>query len=172
MPNYSFEDTLSCNFAIISNAPPWFNPTATSPDYWNSDAALSAYRVSNNAFGYQPAKTGRSYAGISAAFFDPSPTNAREYIETRLDSPLVAGKKYCVQFYVNLGDPSEYATDGMGAYLSVDTVQDLNTAVNLPYTPQIENPAGNILTDRVNWVLISGEYTAVGGEKFITIGNF
>jgi gliding motility-associated-like protein len=73
---------------------------------------------------------------------------------------------------VNLGDSSGYATDGMGAYLSADTVQDYSTGFNLPYVPQIANPTGNILTDHVNWVLISGEYNALGGKKFITIGNF
>lgn len=172
VPNYSFEDTLSCDLPIISNAPPWYNPTGTSPDYWNADAMLPLYRVPYNGFGYQPAKTGQAYAGLATAFFDTSPTNAREYIETPLDSPLVAGKKYCVQFYVNLADSSEYATDGIGAYLSVDSVQDLNTTVNLPYVPQIANPDGNILTDHINWILISGEYTAIGGERFITIGNF
>lgn len=101
-----------------------------------------------------------------------NPPNQREYIEVALDSPLLANKKYCVQFYVNLADSSGYATDGMGAYLSVDTVKDYSTDFNLPYIPQIANPDGNILTDHINWVLISGEYIANGGEKFITIGNF
>jgi len=41
----------------------------------------------------------------------------------------------------------------------------------LPYTPQI-NYLGSPITDTLNWILISGSYTALGGEKYITIGNF
>lgn len=170
VPNYSFEDTLSCALPVIYNAPPWFNPTGTSPDYWNEYSWLPLYRVPYNGFGYQPARTGHAYAGIGVG--GEGTPNQREYIEVMLDSALVAGKKYCVQFYVNLADSSGYATDGMGAYLSIDTIKDYSSVVNLPYTPQISNSNGNILTDKINWVLISGEYIASGGEKFITIGNF
>jgi OOP family OmpA-OmpF porin len=171
VPNYSFEDTLRCDIPQIYNSPPWFNPTGESPDYYNPFEINPSARVPYNWFGYQPARTGHAYAGLGAGG-NTSPPGQREYIEAPLDSPLIAGRKYCVRFYVNLGDSSGYATDGMGAYLSVDTVQDYTTSFNLPYVPQITNPAGNILTDHVNWVLISGEYTALGGEKFITIGNF
>ena len=34
-----------------------------------------------------------------------------------------------------------------------------------------KNPDGNYITDTVNWVKISGVFTANGGEKFVTIGN-
>jgi hypothetical protein len=34
------------------------------------------------------------------------------------------------------------------------------------------NPAGNVLNDTLNWTMISGLYTAAGGEQYITIGSF
>jgi gliding motility-associated-like protein len=40
------------------------------------------------------------------------------------------------------------------------------------FIPQITNPSTNFILDKTNWVPITGEYTAVGGEQFITIGNF
>lgn len=37
--------------------------------------------------------------------------------------------------------------------------------------PQVQNNSG-FITDTVNWVNISGCFTALGGENYITIGNF
>ncbi len=42
----------------------------------------------------------------------------------------------------------------------------------LHYAPQVENPSNTILTNKVDWIPISEEYIAKGGEKFITIGDF
>jgi len=59
-----------------------------------------------------------------------------------------------------------------GAYFSPTMVSDMSTIVNLPYQLQIESPAGVPISDEINWVKISGTYTAIGNETFITIGNF
>ena len=43
----------------------------------------------------------------------------------------------------------------------------------MPYTPQISNnPFTNPLTDRLGWTEVSDIFTALGGEKYMTIGNF
>jgi gliding motility-associated-like protein len=84
---------------------------------------------------------------------------------------LVAGKKYCVQFYVSLADTCGYATDLIGAYFSNDSLLS-NTLYNFNVTPQVQNQQGNVITDKQNWILISGSFIAQGGERFITIGNF
>jgi len=42
----------------------------------------------------------------------------------------------------------------------------------VPYTPQIVSPPNVFINDTLNWTLISGDYIAHGGEKYITIGNF
>src|SRR3972149_1459638 len=57
----------------------------------------------------------------------------------------------------------------MGLYLSKTQIYE-PIYWNLPYIPQVESL--NIITDIKNWTLISGEYIAVGGEKYLTIGNF
>lgn len=46
------------------------------------------------------------------------------------------------------------------------------SASTLPYTPQVEIPAGVFLTDKISWIQITGTFTAVGGEDHIVIGNF
>lgn len=60
----------------------------------------------------------------------------------------------------------------MAAYFSPDTPTCSGGFCLLQYVPQISNPSGNVLSDTVNWTLISGSFTAAGGERFITIGNF
>jgi len=119
-----------------------------------------------NNFGYQYARTGNAYAGIGLYVSDN--LNYREYIEGRFIQSLIAGKNYCVEFYV-VRVKSQYAIDAIGAYLSTDSLLSLSL---LSYLPQISNPINNIITDTINWIKISGSFTSTGGEQFITIGNF
>jgi hypothetical protein len=130
--------------------------------------------VPYNYFGYQNPNSGLAYAGIS--FFvnnSGHPNSGREYIEVPLISPLEQGKKYAVAFYISLSNNSAYAVDAIGAYLSIDSVlYNGYYYPPLPYFPQIFNTVGNVIRDTTNWVMISGEYIADGGEKFLTIGNF
>jgi hypothetical protein len=172
VPNPSFEDTVSCPVSLseINATTYWFNPNIHSPDYFNSCSDTSEFysvNVPNNYFGYQNARTGVAYTGIGVAGYN----GTREYIEIKLIDSLATGSKYCVEFYVSLSDSSNYSTDDIGIYISNDSIYSSN--VNpLPYVPQVENVQGVFINDKSIWTLISGEYTALGGEQYITIGNF
>jgi Secretion system C-terminal sorting domain len=175
VPNPSFEDTLHCPQYIsqINYAPPWFDPsTMGTPDYFNEcyNFPWVLVDVPTNVFGYQYARTGQAYAGIFT-WSGGSVVNAREYIEVQLIDSLVAGIKYRVSFYANLADSLWYACNSIGAYLSQTLISDTTGHV-LPYSPQIFNISSNPLTSKTGWTLISAVFTAVGGEKYITIGNF
>ena len=122
--------------------------------------------VPNTGLGYQQAHTGIGYGAFARDYEDNV-----EYLSVKLITPLVQWKKYCVSFYVNPGNYTYYVIDAIGAYISVDSIHVSGYGV-LPFTPQIENPLGNIISDTVNWTEISGEYIAKGGEQFITIGSF
>jgi hypothetical protein len=65
-----------------------------------------------------------------------------------------------------------WAGSAIGTYFSNDSLCYSSSQTTLPFTPQIENPLTNFITDKVNWTPISGQFTASGGEIFITIGNF
>ena len=43
---------------------------------------------------------------------------------------------------------------------------------NLPYTPQIIVSPNTFINDKVNWVEFNMQYKAMGGEEYITLGNF
>lgn len=178
--NPSFEDTIPCatwpGFPQMPCAN-WFRPTVGSSDYFSvlyHYLACPSVPAPSNPFGYQNAKTGIAYAGfgIYKAPFILNP-NIREYIEGTLIDTLKAGHHYCVSFYTVAGDKCKFLSDAIGAYLSVDSIYDMNVDTALSnYTPQISNPTGNIISDTLNWTLVSGIYIAQGGEKYITIGNF
>ena len=101
VPNGGFEQYSGCPNAEneIDSAKYWINPASGlnggTPDYYNSCATSPNEPVPNNAFGYQPAHGGNAYCGIFL-FQTPYP-DIREYIETNLTSPLIAGKKYLLR---------------------------------------------------------------------------
>lgn len=170
VPNPSFEDTLQCPFnpSQIAFAPPWYDPTLGSPDYFNN-CNSGNYGVPNNVVGSQFAKTGNAYAGLYAYY---SGFNAREYIQTQLYSTLINGKNYCVEFYVSLADTFSVSSNNMGIHFS-DTAISTSPGSVLNVVPQIDNnPIANPLINKIAWTRISGTFKAQGGEQFITIGNF
>jgi hypothetical protein len=164
VPNYSFEVIDSCPQLSngIQYAHGWFNPSLfpSTPDYFNACAGEVPY----NGAGYQNPKTGVAYVGIYAY-------NGHEYAEIQLADSLIGGRQYYVEYYAVLTEMCQDAISNLGAYFS-DSALYWNNFTNIPVNPQIENPDSIILSDTMNWMKISGTFTANGGEKYITIGNF
>ena len=173
VPNSSFELHTTCAFTVteIYTATSWNVPANTenaSPDYFNACQFDGLFSVPNNVMGIQPAYEGNAYAGFVA--YGTNPLNFREYIQTELISPLITGQQYLVSFYVSPGDNLKYASNNIGAILTVQPVIGNGTSQNINLTPQILNTT--IVTDTSGWTLISGTYIAIGDERYITIGNF
>ncbi|MFZ1677207.1 MAG: gliding motility-associated C-terminal domain-containing protein [Saprospiraceae bacterium] len=168
VPNPSFETYIFCpnSSGEIIYAAPWFSPTNATPDYFHSCATALQFSVPVNYFGYQEAHSGDAYAG---AFWVITNTPYREYISTPLTEPLVAGKTYSVSFFVNIAD-HYCGVSHCGLYFS-NSEPDQNNNDVMNVIPQISY-SGGFLNDYDEWVKISGCYQAVGGEQFITIGNF
>ena len=169
VPNGGFETILTCDslFGAISYglAPPWDSPSKGSPDVFSS-CATDNMSIPSNYFGYQYPHSGMHYAG-EGLYQSSSPDF--EYIQVKLDSPLIAQQLYCASFYVNLSSKSGIAINNIGMYFSL-THTSVLTFNNLSFIPQINDTA--IVNDTVNWKLIYGQYIAQGGEQYIIIGNF
>ena len=171
--NPSFEDTVSCPYSAshIYCATPWFQPSIThsSSDLFNPCSSSNNVGIPQNFSGFQFPRTGFGYAGI---YLNVDTLNIREYIEGKLLAPHIAGNLYFVSFYVSLADTSSIAISNFGAYFSVDSLvySGYQTITNV--TPQIANDVTNFLTDKIEWIEISGFFVANGGEQYITIGNF
>ena len=176
--NPSFEDTIPCGSYQDPPQLPcssWFWASSGSSDFF-SEQPNCMYTLSapSNFAGFQYARTGIAYSGLGTyvAPFTAIP-EYREYIEGVLADTLKAGHIYCVSFYVSAADRCKFITDAIGAYFSVDSIYEpLNNSALSNFLPQINNPSGNIISDTLGWTLVSGTYTAQGGEKYITIGNF
>lgn len=147
----------------------WTNPTISSPDYFNACSNPNLNGVpSNNAGGYQAARSGNAYGGLYAA------SGAyREYMQVKLASPLIIGHKYEVSFYTCLHNKARWATNDLGAYLTTYALSMFGTSL-FPGNPipQVNNVFGNVITDTLNWKQITGNFIAAGGEQYITIGHF
>jgi len=150
----------------------WYMPTKCNPDYCNSNSCWPD-GVPQNYSGYQNAHSDNGYF-LLAMFAKDYTFEYREYIQVELSDSLKAGKKYSVKFYVSLCDSAQYAIDDIGALFTMNPLID--TVTNPPpviiATPQIINQPGSYLTSRTEWMLISDTLIAVGGERYITIGNF
>jgi OmpA-OmpF porin, OOP family len=174
VPNPSFESFTACPTGLSSGpsdfyASSWSPPTDGSSDYYNACAApVTGVSVPTNTFGSQTAHTGVAYVG-----FLVRPVNdVREYVQAQLTQPLLPGQIVQVEFWVSYPEGARDAIDRIGAYLSVGAVGPIPNSSPLALVPQVESPAGVFLNDESNWMLVSGTYTAAGGEDHITLGNF
>lgn len=177
VPNGDFEDTVSCPYTSgqITLASGW-NPYSSSPDYYNSCAAPSTdVSVPSNVMGYRNPASGNAYAGIIN--YVKNETNYslnREIIGRQLSSPLIIGQKYFASFKASLAIAygANMATDKLGILFSTQSYTNTDSTT----IPPIENFAqiytDSVITDTVNWTMISGSFIADSSYNYISIGNF
>jgi hypothetical protein len=176
VPNPSFEihDTCPTGIGQIHLAGPW--TCYQSVDYLDSCGSTN-FAVPGNGFGYQLAHSGKAYCQL-VTFTHPNcgDCNYREFIQVQLTDTLEANETYCIQFFASPSETySQYFSPEIGVKFSVSPIIPivvLGSGFALPYSADFENPPTNVIQDTLGWTLISGEYTAQGGETWITIGNF
>lgn len=172
IPNPSFEEITHCDIMLGDVAtPPWFSPSVatiqnppSTPGVFNQCAVNFGMCTPNTGLGYQKPRTGKGYGGLIAYVSD-----YREYLSVSLTEPLQLDSNYHVEFWTSLANNSPNATNNIGAKFSIDSI------VQYGWSGILSNPtikAKSILSDTVNWILISGEYKANGTEKFLIIGGF
>ncbi|HKR07173.1 MAG TPA: T9SS type A sorting domain-containing protein [Bacteroidia bacterium] len=177
VPNGSFDQYTGCpdGEGQIDSAMFWMNPAVYisgggSPDYFNQCATNNDFGVPANYFGFQNAHSGDAYCGLVGWGLLGSP-DWREYIEVALTSTLAANQCYHLEMYLSLADDSRYTSDAIGAYFSDTVISGIMNNDPLPYAPQIDINLG-LSTDTSNWILITGNFTANGGENYMIIGNY
>jgi gliding motility-associated-like protein len=182
VPNPSFELIDHCPEGHMMGGDPWVVQnwhippgSVTTPDLFcscfNGSTAVPPHfdvSVPLNFMGYAFPKTGENYMGFLLKY---GTLTGGEYLQTQLLSPLVSGQSYICGFYTQKADSSYFAIDKIGMNISMNANgQSINQPMTY-LTPQIANTNG-IIHDSTNWINIEGIYTALGGESFITIGNF
>jgi gliding motility-associated-like protein len=176
IPDPGFEDTIKCpTYAPCGDVflTHWFNPNIdtclTSPDY------IHICYLNNMSLCPTLTELCNPYEGnafMHLYLIDEREENFREFISTKLVSSLIKNKKYCISFYVKSSENPYYFTSNIGVYFSE---QKPVSYIPWPsefvlYEPSAENKDSNFI--ELNWKKIELEYIALGGEEYITIGNF
>ncbi len=181
VPNPSFEcrPPASCptTESMIHYAMGWLSahqdPNYGTPDYFNScDISFCNFGVPVNRYGIQDAHNpgGQGYVGIAQSELRDGHM-WREYIRTTLTSPLVAGTRYRVRYYVNLAESSNRMQGRIGVLVGTDV--PFVTGWVHPVRPADKyRQAPAMITDTDNWVEVTDTITADGGENTIVIGFF
>jgi hypothetical protein len=171
IPNPSFEIIDTCSFSLghLSIAKPWKDPALTA-DIYSSCSTIPDVNVPDNIWGNQYAHSGNNYSGIQvfSKIFN-SGQRAYEYLQTHTLLPLQSHHIYYMEFFVSLSDSVCLVCNSIGSRITVDSIscEPLN---QLYGQQQITNISP--LNNKNSWVKISGKHLAIGGENYITIGNF
>ena len=158
---------VSFNQASLNTISVWRQVARGTPDYFHS--CSKRVGVPNNMFGYQKAREGEGYVGM--AVFSATKTNYREYLQIKLERPMVEGDMYCFEIFISPADYDLYVCDGFGAYFSEKRpIGDASNVIKV--RPQFYNPQLHMLDETEQWTMISDVFVAEGGEEYLTIGNF
>lgn len=112
-------------------------------------------------------RTGQNHGGIFVYVYN----GKHEYLQNKLNTPLIAGKNYYVEMYIKLSQPSKVAIGEFGFYFSVGPYI-ATSGLGLTVTPQVTQSNATGFTDQANYTKISGCYLAQGGEDHVVLGNF
>ncbi len=193
--NPSFEQNDSCpdNYDEVKyahwtgldtlwNPPDWAHAVWGVPDYCHTCAPLiSSVSIPQGTYYYHYPRTGNAMVEVEMfydeTYFGTTIEQYRDYLQSRLIKPLVAGKTYLVTFYVSSEAGSYYSVNNIGAYFDDGTIDTTHNPgfIQTHCTPQIiENTIINDTAagDTTTWIKIQDTLTARGNERFITIGQF
>jgi len=180
VPNPSFEQfTVPCSSLVPGGGgiTSWVNPAinshSTSYAYSNVCATTPCCGVPVNTYGrgYQWPHSGNGYASFFSIIDDGFNTNFRNYMQAKLLDTLKVNKCYYIEFFISLNNAYVIGSNNIGLLIG-DTAIVSNKSLYTPAIPQIIQFGNPVIIDTMNWVKIAGIYTAKGGEKYITIGNF
>jgi hypothetical protein len=111
------------------------------------------------------------YGGFGGGADNPNDSFANgEYLAVRLTDSLRTNKRYCVSFWINMASTTKYASNAVGISFRVDSI---STGWWAPLysciPPDVVCP--NIISDTLNWILVSDTFLAHGSERYLVIGN-
>ncbi len=174
-------------FNQINLATGWDNANGGTADFYHKDAKeCSNMGTTENRLGGQAPFQGDGFAGI-ITYQNTTSVNLgatlknmtvvkedgygaySEYLTTKLDAALTAGKSYTFTYYVSLAENSGYAVSGFGAYFTKDAV---NQKSNAYIAAQPQMMTKNVVESKTEWTKITGTFVATGGEQYVTIGIF
>jgi hypothetical protein len=174
VPNSSFEDYTICPQFLNNYLPiPWYNACKRIGSYCNACSTDDFTSVPKNfvgSFSYQNEHTGYGYSLADFLY-----SGERTYIQVKLKDSLRFGKKYYGEYFVNIPNPLKLACNNIEMLFTNAVIySDPNRLTFNPIiaNAQVVNYGNPIINDTLNWIKVSGIFTAQGGEQYLTLGNF
>jgi len=164
LPNPSFEDRRGNRQSMH----PW--QMINTIDYFIYDESkvgqVLRTKIKDKNFKLRTARTGTAYVGLRVW------PMYSEYIVIQLPEPLGKDAKYLFEMYVVLSPHSNsyLKSIGMSAYSFKPPYAQRSANQDFPPQFVVFNKYG-IGNDK-DWTKVAGVFTAQGGERFVTIGNF
>lgn len=172
VPNPGFESYTTCPTASgqMNLAFPWTG-TNYSTDYFNGCSSFISVTMPQNVGSYNLyPHTGNACSAIWT--YNVPGNNYREYLKVLLNDTMAAGTCYYVSFYTHIIPMCSIQINSLSVHLSNDTLSSTGTGLVLNLSSDIGTFGSGYINDTLNWIKISGIYTASGNERAITIGNF
>jgi OmpA-OmpF porin, OOP family len=155
--------------------PGWGTVNKSTPDFFHRCSQNSDVGVPDNFAGSAEPYSGDGYIGlilrVDAETYPFSATYS-EHITGVLEKPLEKGKHYCLTFFYAFAENSGIITNGIGVYFSAEKPEFQDYEDKYQFQPQLMLHSDSMLGIKQGWNKLSAIYTAQGGEKYITIGNF
>ena len=144
--------------------PFWVTPGNYTPDYLSNLRSIDVLN-DNHLFDFTlPGKF--TYAGF-ALYKDLDPYS--EYIQGSLVNPLIKGQKYCIKVSIALTSYSGFSVNQIAFHLSPTPIA-INNKNETTYKPQVRLSTETV--DNKSFTTLCDNFTADGGEKYISIGRF
>jgi outer membrane protein OmpA-like peptidoglycan-associated protein len=154
VPNPGFEK-YSGKGLFIAAARPWKNIYTV--DYYHGPFKLHDDKKVE-------AHGGKSFAGVRFQ------KNYREFMYVKLDSTLKPGHQYTVEMWVCFGEWSTYSVKSLGACFSKKPLNQQQVEATPPeFKTEVGSKKG--IVGDFKWIKLTLSYTALGGERIMTIGN-
>jgi OmpA-OmpF porin, OOP family len=178
--NGDFEEYDTCPTSIstpgdyqIEHCLGWYSPTYATSDYFNACANWPA-SVPVNITGNRTPFSGSAYCGvyIENCTYPSCPGWFVEYLQSKLKKPLEANKKYEFSCYIALSSIYyQYSFSEFGAHFTSAKLSS-NNFKPFEIQPVLKNKIGKTLSDTINWFEFKSDFTAKGGEEYITLGFY
>lgn len=147
----------------------WKAPTDGTPDFFHACSTGGWVGTPNNYTGSEQPYKDSGYAGLATYYrFFLDTVIHTEYIQTRLKQPLISGELYEVSFMISLCDMSQFTTH-IGVHISSDPIS-LDSDSSFDIEPTFESTLFH--SNSNGWQKVSFCFKALGGEEYLTIGNF
>ncbi|MEY4925839.1 MAG: hypothetical protein RI894_275, partial [Bacteroidota bacterium] len=175
--------TFNTDYPTVQN---WFCGNLLYGGYMNRCAVETLAQIPTNILGNRQPHTGDAYAGFET-FLITCDAIQRNYLQTKLQEPLVKGKRYCVSYYLS---PVAAFRHQLLKFVSTTDLYLILTPTR-PFNPLFGGiclPTDNFMltlppntdyiaptqafTDTTKWHKVQRIYIAKGGEQWLTIGCF